>query len=240
MNFNRTKEKEKKLKSLFVFGFTMLTALCLNAQVTYPNINVGAKVGMNRSNIIAVDANSIFGNLLVEPIYGYQFGAIGELAIFKKLGIQGEIILSRKGFENILLNRREYHDMLDIPILAKFSNLDDFDAFSGYLDSENINASFLIGPYISMSRKLMTVSNGIKRKYKLKDTFLAGSTWGFQVAASTEYNVSGLGIVGLQFGAQLALKDIDVRDEYTKTSFNYYLSIHFYPQLKKIFSNTKN
>lgn len=243
MRSNRKKRRQKKLKVLTTIFLSMLAALCLNAQTTYPSFNIGAKVGMNRSNIIFT-GDALGANFFIRPAYTIHFGAVGEMALFKKLAIQSELVVNRKGFEypeELFINHFTHYKMIDIPIMVKFSNLQDFDLFTRFIESDKINASLMLGPTFSLVRNVAERFGSEKNKYTTNEYESKKGTWGLTVAASTEYTLDNWGIIGLQVGGQLGLEDIDTRDNVSQTPINYYMSVVYYPQiLKKIFNKKTN
>lgn len=228
--------KKKRLIKLIVL-FILTNISFSNAQEAVESnkfgLNIGLKTGINRSNIIFTDDNSP-NAVRWEPIYSAHYGITGELVLFKKLGIQSEVIFNKLGFTTKpLIDYKQYYNGIDIPVMLKFRNLDDFDTFTNMIDSENVNASIMIGPYFKFLRTVVGKNSDSKEKVKIDEAGITKTTWGLMGIASTEYTIDQYGTFGLQIGGQLGLKDLDTSETNTQISVNAFLSIIYIPSFTK-------
>ena len=105
------------MKKIFVLALGLFITGVANAQSTDKPITIGAKAGVNFSNIIKEDGNN---NFKADYLTGYHAGLTLDIKLSDNFAFTPELLYSTKGYKltNSLSKFTQTTHFIDVPILA--------------------------------------------------------------------------------------------------------------------------
>ncbi|MDT4831090.1 Outer membrane protein beta-barrel domain protein [compost metagenome] len=119
------------MKRLLILAIALLsTGLAANAQSTDRAIKLGAKAGLNYSNIIKGDGNNNFNT---DYLAGFNAGITLDIKLLDNLAFTPEALYSTKGYKSTSSfgDFTQTTHFIDIPILASIKLADKFNVVVG-------------------------------------------------------------------------------------------------------------
>lgn len=118
------------MKKLALLAIALFITGVANAQSTDQPIRLGAKAGVNISNIIKDDGNN---NFKTDYIVGYHAGLTLDIKLLQNLAFTPELVYSTKGYKQTStfgeFTQRTH--FLELPILASITLADKFNVVVG-------------------------------------------------------------------------------------------------------------
>lgn len=105
------------MKKIFILAIGLFVTGVANAQSTDKPIKIGAKAGVNFSNIIKEDGNNSFKT---DYLTGYHAGLTLDIKLSDNLAFTPELLYSTKGYKltSVIGEYTQTTNFIDVPILA--------------------------------------------------------------------------------------------------------------------------
>ncbi len=105
------------MKKIFILAIGLFATSFANAQSTDSPIKLGAKAGVNYSNIIKGDGNNNFNT---DYLVGYHAGLTLDIKLIENLAFTPEVLYSTKGYKltSSIGDFTQTTNFIDVPILA--------------------------------------------------------------------------------------------------------------------------
>jgi len=118
------------MKKIFILAIGLFITGVANAQSTDQTIRLGAKAGVNYSNIIKDDGNNDFKT---DYLVGYHAGLTLDIKLLQNLAFTPELLYSTKGYKSTSTfgEFTQTTHFIDVPILASIQLADKFNVVLG-------------------------------------------------------------------------------------------------------------
>jgi hypothetical protein len=118
------------MKKLIFSAVAVLLYSFSYAQITNNSIKLGAKAGLNISNIIKNDGNNNFNT---DYLAGFHAGLTVEIPLLERLAFTPEVLYATKGYKSksIFGEFTQTTHFIDVPILASVKVADKFNVVLG-------------------------------------------------------------------------------------------------------------
>lgn len=118
------------MKKIFILAIGLFITGVANAQSTDQAIRLGAKAGVNYSNIIKDDGNNDFKT---DYLVGYHAGLTLDIKLLQNLAFTPEVLYSTKGYKSTSTfgEFTQTTHFIDVPILASIQLANKFNVVVG-------------------------------------------------------------------------------------------------------------
>ena len=121
--------------------------------------------------------------------------------------------------------------MIEVPILLKITNLEDFDIFN--INGDYTEASIMVGPYFGYTLGTFAKSGSDREKLEWDELNLKRRHWGLVFAAGGEGVINDQHRVGIHIAYKLGLSDFDLDEGFNQYFRSSEISLVYYPTFNK-------